>query len=57
MSFQYYGYSGMPATLYESFAAEDLVRAKQQLKQYTDPYIPKLLKINLYTLEQKRTKF
>jgi uncharacterized LabA/DUF88 family protein len=42
MSFQYYGYSGMPATLYESFAAEDLVRAKQQLKQYTDPYIPKI---------------
>ena len=42
MSFQYYGYSGMPATLYESFATEDLVRAKQQLKQYTDPYIPKI---------------
>ena len=47
MSFQYYGYSGMPATLYEPFAADDLVRAKQQLKQYTS-YVPSTTENNRF---------
>ena len=42
MSVQYYGYSRMPANLYETFTTNDLIQAKLQFKQYTT-YIPKTI--------------
>ena len=34
MSVQYYGYNRMPENLYDTFASEDLIQAKQQFKQF-----------------------
>jgi len=47
MSVQYYGYSRMPTTIYDTFPFLELEQSKQQLKQYTS-YVPKTTENNRF---------
>lgn len=48
MSVNYYGYSRMPATLYETFPFEEVQKSKEILKQYTSTYVPRTKENNRF---------